>query len=119
MLETSIIKGTSVVSVTIEGSISADEDDAAQQAIANIAAERGKAQMLSDYVDIDWSYVEPKAVWEDVKGAGLLDDVDRIGVVANSGMLDKLVEAMGKVSDVQVRTFDGDQRNAAVAWLSS
>lgn len=90
-----------------------------QQAVADVAAEHGKARMLLDCKGIDWSRVEPKAVWEDFKGAQLLGDLDRVGVVADSSVLDTLVEAMGAVSDVQVGTFAADERDAAVAWLSS
>lgn len=119
MLDHSVIDGTAIVSLSIEGSVSADEDDAAQQAIADVAAEHGSARMLVDYKGIDWSRVEPKAVWEDLKGARLLGDIDRVALVADSSVVDTLLDAMGAVSDVQVRTFDADQREAAVAWLSS
>lgn len=55
MLKTPVI-------VTVDGSVSADEDKAAQKAFANVASQHGKARMLLDYVDVDLSRVEPRAV---------------------------------------------------------
>ena len=119
MLKTRVIEGTNVVSVTVDGSVSADEDVAAQKAVAEVAAEHGKAQMLLDYDGVDLGRVEPKAVWEDLKGARLLEATDRIAVVSNSSALDTFAQAVGAVSHLEVRTFSADQRDAAVAWLSS
>ncbi|WP_435199993.1 STAS/SEC14 domain-containing protein [Janibacter sp. GS2] len=119
MLTTSVIDGTNIVSVTLDGSVSADEDDAAQREIAAVAAEHGKARMLLDYEGIDLSRVEPRAVWEDLKGVRLLGDIDRVGVVADSRAIESFAEVLGAVSAVEVRAFGHQQREAAVAWLSS
>lgn len=58
-------------------------------------------------------------VWEDLKGARLLAEIDRIGVVADSSTVEAFVKAIGAVTDVQVGVFEGDQRDAAAAWLST
>lgn len=55
MLKTSAADGTNIVTLPLEGSVSADEDDAAQQTIAAVAAYYGKARMLLDYEGIDLS----------------------------------------------------------------
>lgn len=119
MLKTAVIEGTNVVSITVDGSISADEDVAAQKVVADVAREHGKIQMLLDYDGVDLGRVEPKAVWEDLKGSRLLGDTDRIGVVSDSSALETFAGAIGAISHLEVRTFAADQRDAAVAWLSS
>lgn len=110
---------TNIVTVKVHGSISADEDEAAQKVVADVVSEHGRARILLDYDGVDHGRVEPKAVWEDLKGAHLLGDTDRIGVVSDSPALDTFVEAMGAVSHLEVRTFGADQRDAAIAWLSA
>lgn len=119
MLKTSIIEGTNVVSLTVEGSISADEDLAAQKAVEQVASAHGSARMLLDYEGVDLSRVEPRAVWEDLKGSRLLGDIDRIGIVSESSVLEAFAQLTKAVSDMEVRTFESGQRDAAVAWLSS
>ena len=119
MLTTSVIDGTNIVSVRLDGSVSADEDDAAQKVIAAVADEHGQARMLLDYEGIDLSRVEPRAVWEDLKGVRLLGDIDRVAIVADGNAMQSFADVLGAISDVEVRAFDHRQRDAAVAWLSS
>ncbi len=119
MLETSVIEGTNVVTVTVDGAIGADEEKAAQRTVEEVAAEHGTARMLLDYGGVDVGRVEPKAVWEDLKGTRLLRSMDRVGIVADSGILDRFARAVDAVSQLEVRTFDSDHREEAVAWLTS
>lgn len=119
MLKTKVIEGTDVVSVTVDGSISADEDIAAQKVVADVVASHGKAHLLLDYHGVDLGRVEPKAAWEDLKGSRLLGDTDRIGIVSDSSALGTFAKTIGAVSHLEVRTFEADQRDAAVAWLTS
>lgn len=117
MLNASVIEGTNIVSLTAEGSISADEEVAAQETISEVARDHGSARMLLDYAGIDVGRVEPKAVWEDIKGTRLLQDIDRVGVVADSSILSRFLEVIGGASGIEARTFDN--RDDAVAWLTS
>ncbi|QYJ03346.1 STAS/SEC14 domain-containing protein [Nocardioides panacisoli] len=117
MLEASTIEGTNVVSLTVDGAISADEQKAAQDVIDRAVADHGSARLLLDYAGVDVGRVEPKAVWEDLKATRVLSDVERVGVVADSGLLDKLLGSISDATKLEVRSFD--TRDDAVAWLTS
>lgn len=119
MLTTSVIEGTNVVSVTLGGSVSVDEDAAARRVFEELAARHGDARMLLDYEGVDLSRVEPAAVWENLKGTHLLEVVDRIGIVAHTCTMSTFVKALGALSKIDVRCFIPDQRLAALAWLAS
>lgn len=119
MLETSVIEGTNVVSVTVDGAIGTDEQVAARTTIDEVAAQHGTARMLLEFSGVDAGRIEPKAVWEDLKASRLITSIDRFAVVADSGLLHKLVDAAGAVSSVEMRTFDADERDEAVTWLTS
>jgi hypothetical protein len=119
MLQTSVIEGTNVVSVTADGSISTEEEVVARQIIDEVVGEHGSARMLLEFAGVDVGRVEPKAVWEDLKSTRLLGDIDRVAVVADSGMLDKLVGAADALSSMEMRTFESGRRDEAVAWLTS
>lgn len=116
MLNASVIEGTNVVSLTAEGSISTEEEILAQETISEVADEHGSAQLLLDYADIDVGRVEPKAMWEDIKGTRLLDEIDRVAVVADSSILSRFLEVVGSVSGLEASTFEN--RDDAVAWLT-
>lgn len=117
MLEASKIENTNVVSVTADGSISTDEEKKAQEVVNQVIGEHGSARMLIDNDGTDAGRVEPKAAWESLKGTNVLSDVERVGIVAESGLLDKVLGALSDNTKFEVRSFG--TRDDAVAWLSS
>ncbi|MEJ5944736.1 STAS/SEC14 domain-containing protein [Pseudokineococcus basanitobsidens] len=120
MLTTSPVEGTNVVTIRLSGGVTTDEEQAAKRQLAEVAAAHGgTARVLLDYDGVDLAEVEPKAAWEDLKGAKLLDDVDRAAVVGAPGALEALASAGAAVTSLEVRTFDAGRRDEALAWLTS
>jgi hypothetical protein len=117
MLTTSVIEGSNIVMATYDGRLGADEMVALRERLTAVIRERGSARLVVEYGDIEFGRVEPRAMWEDLRMAGLLKDVTRIAVLADQGWVEPLASAIGVVLPVQVRSFCRDQRDQAVAWL--
>lgn len=120
MLSTEHVEGTSVVAITIDGGFSTEEAKAAKSQLSEVAAANdGKANVLVDYQRLDAGTVEPKAAWEDLKGAGLLEHVDRAAIVADQGLVSGLGKALNSLTSMTVKSFDAGKRDDAIAWLTN
>jgi hypothetical protein len=119
MLDSSKIEGTDIVTVTYEGSAGADEMVGVREKLNAVVAERGSAKLLVEVQDVDLGRIEPKALWEELKTAHLVDDIDRLAIVADSGAIEKLAGVADNLSSIEVRSFDSDQRDDAVIWLQA
>jgi hypothetical protein len=119
MLNSSKIEGTDIVTVTYEGSAGADEMVDVREKLSAVVAERGSAKLLLELQHIDLGRIEPKALWEEVKTAHLVDDIDRLAIVADSGAIEKMANAADHLGSIEVRAFDSGQRDDAVIWLQA
>ena len=84
-----------------------------------VIRERGSARLLIESGTIDLGRVEPRAMWEDLRTAGVVKDLTRVAVVADQGWIEPLSSVAGAVLPVEVRSFPRDQRDEAVPWLYS
>jgi hypothetical protein len=117
VLTSNVIEGSNILEVTYDGSLGADEMVALRERLGNLIRERGSARLIVEYGAIDLGRIEPRAMWEDLRSAGLVKDVSKVAVLADQGWIETLASAVGTVLPVEVRSFHRDQRDEAVAWL--
>jgi hypothetical protein len=117
VLTNNVIEGSNILEVTYDGALGADEMVALRERLTKVIQERGSARLLVEYRDVELARIEPRAMWEDLKSAGLLKDVTRAAVVADQGWVETLASAVGTVLPLEVRSFDRDQCDEAMAWL--
>ena len=117
MLTTSVLEGTQIVAATYSGSLRTEEMTTLREQIERVIAEHGQARLLLEYGDIDLSRIEPRAMWEDLKTAGVLGDVDRIAVLTDARWLQKVTGAAQTVTPAEVQVYDADRRTDAEHWL--
>lgn len=119
MLTSTVVDGTNIVTATYDGSLSTEEMTSLRQQLDAVIAEHGEAKLLVEYGDVDFGRIEPKAMWEDLKTAGVLRDVDKVAVVTDAGWVDKLSGLAGVVTPATVKVFSRDEQSAALSWLTS
>ncbi len=119
MLISDVIEGSNIVTVTYDGPLRAEEMVAVRERLTTVVGERGSARLLIEYGEVDLGQVEPRAMWEDLRTAGVLEDLTRVAVVADQGWIEPLASIAGAVLPVEVRSFHRDQRDDALAWLYS
>ena len=108
---------SALVAVTYDGPLRAEEMVAVRDQLTTVVRERGSARLLVEYGTVDLGRVEPRAMWEDLRTAGVLMDLTRVAVVADPGWIETLASMVGTALPVEVRSFGRDQRDHAVAWL--
>ena len=118
-LKTDRIENSNVVTVAYDGDLGADDVSRARQELQDVASTHGRARLLLELGDVDPGRMEPKAVWEDVKGVTDLDALDRAALVTDAGWASTLVSLADKVTSFELRSFSASERDDAVAWLSS
>ena len=117
MVTADVIEGSNILTATYDGALGADDMAGLRESLEVLIRERGSARLLVEYGHVDLGRVEPRAMWEDLKTAGLLSDVTKIAVVADQGWVETLASAVGPVLPTEVRSFPRDRRDDAVAWL--
>jgi hypothetical protein len=117
VLTNKVIEGSNILEVTYDGALGADEMVALRERLGALIRERGSARLVVEYGHVDLGRVEPRAMWEDLKSAGLIKDVTKVAVLADQGWIETLSSAVGTVLPSEVRSFHRDQRDQAVAWL--
>lgn len=118
MLTSATIEGTNIVTITYDGSLSAEEMDSMRSQLRAVRDAHGTVRLLVEYGDIDLGRIEPEAFWKDLKTVGMLRDVERCAMVTDAGWLETLGAAAERLAPFEVRTFSADDRDTAVAWLS-
>lgn len=117
-LTASVLEHTNIVVARYYyGSLSTDEMSALRSQIEAAVARHGKARLLAECGDVDLGRVEPGAVWEDLKTAGVLTDVAKVALVTGAGWLRRMSGIAGVITPVEVEVFDTAERFSAVTWL--
>lgn len=119
MLNSSVIDGTKVVTATYEGGLSSEDMDSIRERLREVVADHGSASLLVEYGEVDWGRIEPEAAWKDLKSIGMLEDIERLAVVSDQEWIRTVAGGAGALAPSEVKTFTGDQRDDAVAWLTS
>lgn len=119
MLTSMVITDTNIVVAAYDGALTAPDVIAVRQQLDEVVAEHGTARMLVEYGDVDFGRMEPRAVWEDLKSAGVMRDVEKATVLTDKQWVQKLTDAAGALVPTDIRVYDTRQRTEALTWLSS
>jgi hypothetical protein len=119
MLTSTVISDTNIVIATYDGALTAEEVIAVREKLAGVIAQHGNARMLVEYGDVDLSRMQPRAVWEDLKSAGLMRTVEKAAVLTDTRWVKSLSTAAGVLAPIDVRVYDTGQRAEALSWLQS
>ncbi len=118
MLSSDTVENTNIVTLTYDGGIQADEIDAVRQHLTQ-ASGHGAVRILVDMHGIDLERDQPEALWNELKGAGLLADVERAAVLTDMSALSEVVNATNDLPLMTMQIFAPGERENAVAWLKS
>lgn len=119
MLTSTVISDTNIVMALYDGALTQPEVTAARERLDDVIAEHGKARMLVEYGDVDLGEMEPRAVWEDLKSAGLMRDVEKAAVLTDTRWVKALSKAAGVVTPTDIQVYDTRQRAQALSRLQS
>ncbi|MEH1127149.1 STAS/SEC14 domain-containing protein [Micromonospora sp. CPCC 206061] len=119
MLTSTVIGDTNIVMAAYDGALTEPEVTVARERLADVIAQHGKARMLVEYGDVDFGKMEPRAVWEDLKSAGLMRDVEKAAVLTDTRWVKALSKATGAVAPTDIQVYDTRQRAEALSWLQS
>lgn len=118
MLSSDTVENSSIVTLVYDGGIQAHEVDAVRGRMAD-AAKHGHLRLLVDMHGIDHDRDQPEALWDDLKGAGLLADVERAAVLTDMSALSEVVDATNDLPLMTLQIFAPGDREHAVEWLQS
>jgi hypothetical protein len=110
---------THIFEITYSGAIDAVEFEALRDQLVAFLDSNDPADLLATYSDIELTKIEPKALWEDLKSAGLEKKVRRAALLTDAGWLATLANGAGRFIHAEVRVFGLDERDAALSWLKS
>jgi SpoIIAA-like len=119
MMTSSVLEGTPIVNARYSGSLSAEEMTTLRGQVDSVIAAHGTARLLAEYGTVDLGRIEPKAVWEDLKMAGLLDKIERAALVTDSSLISAAANLLQWLAPTEVRLFDLAERDRALGWLRS
>jgi hypothetical protein len=71
MLTSNVMEGSNTVTMTYDGPLHAEEMVAVRERLTTVVCERGSARLLVEYGTVDLGRVEPRAMWEDLRTAGV------------------------------------------------
>lgn len=114
---TTLIEGRPLVTMTYDGTFDVSELDTARQELTRAAEGTKGVRVLLDIKDVDLTGLQADAVWEDLKSARLLGDVDRLAVLTDSSIIRGLVSASA-ISPLDAEVYTHDRREDALVWLS-
>lgn len=117
MLTSAVLSDTNIVTAVYDGSLSSEEMASVRQQLEVVIDEQGRARLLVEYGNIDFGRIEPRAVWEDLKTAGLLPRIEKIAAVTDVRWADQLARAAGAVAPTEVKAFATTDRVAALDWI--
>lgn len=117
------IPDTRIFEITYSGALDATLDAAEFEAvrdelIAFLDAHQ-PADLLAVYGDLELSKIDPKALWDDLRSAGLEKKIRRAALLTDAGWLRTLARAGRHFVRADVKVFPLADRAAALAWLTS
>ena len=119
MLDIAVVENTHIITIAYSGSLSTEDIEKAQEVMSRLTAEHDAVQLLLEYGEIDPGRIEPAAAWKDLQSIGMLQDMERIALVADQQWLQTITDAIGSIVSADVRTFDRGRRDEALTWLAS
>ena len=117
MLTARELPGTHIFEIHYSGALEAAEFEAVRDQLVTFLDENDPADLLAVYDDIELTKIEPKALWEDLRSAGLEKKVRRAALLTDAGWLATLAKTASIFIKADVRVFALDGRDEALAWL--
>ncbi|MBF4574191.1 STAS/SEC14 domain-containing protein [Herbiconiux sp. VKM Ac-1786] len=117
MLTGNQLPDTHIFEITYSGALTAGEFEALRDRLEAFLDANDPADLLAVYGDIDLGDIEPKALWEDLRSAGLEKKVRRAALLTDQGWLRTLAKTARHFIHADVEVFGTDERAEALAWL--
>jgi SpoIIAA-like len=117
MLTGAPIPDTNIFEITFSGGLDLKTFEKLRDELAAFLDSHQPADILANYGHIELTKIMPKALWEDLKSAGLEKKVRRAAIVTEDGWLATLAKGASVFIQAEVKTFGLDERDAALAWL--
>jgi len=119
MLSGQQLPDTHIFEIEYSGAVDAAEFEALRDQLAAFLEANQPADLLARYGDVDLGKIEPKALWEDIRSAGLEKKVRRAALLTDEGWLATLAKGARHFIHPDVKVFGLDEREAALEWLTS
>ncbi|WP_291054267.1 STAS/SEC14 domain-containing protein [Herbiconiux sp.] len=113
------IPDTHIFEIEYAGGLEAAEFEALRGDLEAFLDANDPADLLAVYGDVELTKIEPKALWEDLRSAGLEKKVRRAALLTDAGWLATLAKAGSHFIQADVRVFGHAERDAALEWLKS
>ena len=110
---------THIFEITYSGAVDSAEFEALRDQLVAFLDANDPADLLAVYGDIELGKIEPKALWEDLRSAGLEKKVRRAALLTDAGWLATLARGASHFIQAEVRVFGLAERDEALAWLQS
>jgi hypothetical protein len=119
MLNGRQLPGTHIFEIEYAGGLTAAEFEALRDQLTAFVDANQPADLLAIYGDLELAKVEPKALWEDLRSAGLEKKVRRMALLTDSLTLKLMAKGASHLIQAEVKVFRLGERDKAIAWLES
>ena len=107
-----------LIEIAVHGKITKDDFEALVPKIDAFTESRDKIKILE--IVNEFHGIEPSALLDGVRlDLKYLDKFSHCAVVSNKGWMGPLARVASTLTSIEVRTFEGDQTEAARQWLTS
>ncbi|MCS5718031.1 STAS/SEC14 domain-containing protein [Herbiconiux sp. CPCC 205763] len=110
---------THIFEISYSGAVDAAEFEALRDQLVAFLDANDPADLLAVYHDLELAKIEPKALWEDLRSAGLEKKVRRAALLTDAAWLATMARGASLFIKADVRVFGLAERDAALAWLQS
>lgn len=120
MIEVDMIPGTNIVEMSIKGSATVEEFDAALDVFNRAIAEHGSIKVLERVGKLDTPPIPWSRLWDDIKfGFEHLGDITHVAVVADQSWISSWIKVLNPLLKADIRSFKTADIEQARAWLSA
>ncbi|HTN33392.1 MAG TPA: STAS/SEC14 domain-containing protein [Marinobacter sp.] len=120
MIETYVVPGTNIVSMSVEGSISAPEFDNALAVFKQAIDEHGSIRVLERIGALGMPPVPWSRFWADIRfGFAHLGDISHVAVVSDHRWISAWVGMLGPLLKPEVQMFSLEEEDKARKWLET
>lgn len=118
MLTAREIPDTNIFEISVDGSITRTEFDAAMARLERMIAQHGSIRLIEIIHGLGG--IAPSALWEDLRLAPRnLKHLDRVAVVADQAWIEWMATLARPFVHAEMRTFPLDQLEQARTWIES
>lgn len=119
MLTGKQLDDTHIFEIDYSGAVTTAQFEAVRDDLEAFLDANDPADLLAVYADIELTKIEPKALWKDLRSAGLEKKVRRAALLTDASWLSTLAKGAGHFIRAELRVFGLGERDAALTWLKS